>query len=122
MALRILLAAWLATLACRVLVFGDGGTVGAYITVGLFWAVTAVLLALSVRQLILRGERQLEHGLVLGAVLAFLYRMIVDEGPTAPASALLFFVCLVALAVVYVRSVWLTGRGPNDPVSTAAGS
>lgn len=117
MLLRILLAGWIGTLACRVLVFGDGGTLGAYVVVGLFWLSTLALVGLAALRLATRRTKhQLEYALGLGALLAFVFRVFVTDGPAASLSALLFVACLIALAVVCIRDVWMRGR--QGPAST----
>jgi hypothetical protein len=107
MLLRILLAGWVLALACRVIIFRDGGEIGAYACTVVFAITTLGLVLLSASRLLARQQGEtLPFALILAAVLAFIYRIIVTNGPTAPIASWIFAVCVVALLIVYGRRKW----------------
>jgi len=107
MLLRVLLASWVLALASRVILFRDGGEIGAYACTVVFGIATLGLVLLSASRLL--GRRQgetLPFALILAAMLAFVYRIVVTNGPTAPIASWVFVACVVALLIVYGRRKW----------------
>jgi hypothetical protein len=118
MVLRSLLVCWVLALACRIFIFKEGGTLGAYVTVISFWAITFSLVILSIRELMIRKRAEpFRFALVLTMMVTFIYRAVVTEGPTAAVASMLFYGCILALLFVYARSAWKKGRNTQRPVS-----
>lgn len=111
---RTLVVLWLASLAGRVLIFNEGGTVGAYATVLVFWGSTLGLL-LYVGWQYLAGNQSGWTRPVLGAVVlaAFLVRVV--DGPAASIASVVFFGGLLALVILYARSVLARRRSRRLP-------
>lgn len=104
MTFRLLIIGWLTSILARVFLFGGGGEVGAYVSVAVFWVTTAALIGLSAWRLVNKREKHaLPYLLVLIALVAFSYRLVVTDGSTASVSAMLFLACVVGLVVVYVK-------------------
>lgn len=104
MALRILIFIWLASLLARVFLFGEGGEAGAYASVILFWIATAALAGLSIWRLANRRDGDLlPFSLLLTALAAFVYRIVITDGVATPLSSWLFLACVIGLLMVYVK-------------------
>lgn len=104
MLLKVFLAGWVLSLLARVVIFREGGEIGAYACTVLFVISTLGLIVISISRLLDRRQGEtLPFALLLGAILAFIYRIVVTEGPTAPIASWLFFACVVALLIIYVR-------------------
>lgn len=109
--IRVLLASWVLLLASRILLFGEGGTVGAYTSVSLFWLVAAVLITALIWCLFQDGRRNMvEPVLVLAVLVLFCYRGLVTEGPTASVSALLLIAGVGVLMATYLYKLWITAN------------
>lgn len=112
--LWILLTAWVLALASRILIFGEGGTAGAYISVGIFWAITLALIIMSAHRLIRRsGSQAILFTLLLIALLSVVYRAMITSGPTAEISVVVLLLSLLGLIGLSLRNVlkW-RGRRP----------
>lgn len=104
MTFKLLIIGWLTSLLARVFLFGGGGEVGAYVSVVIFWVITATLVGLTVWRLARKSEgNTLPLALLLTALALFVYRIFVTDGVTATISAMLFLACVVSLLLVYVR-------------------
>lgn len=115
--LCVLFIGWALALALRVAVFREGGEVGAYACTGLFAVTTLGLLYISAKHLIFhRPDPSRQYLLALGAVLTFLYRVVVPDGPLAVTASLVFAICTVSLLFVWVRGGW-NHRGQRPPTS-----
>lgn len=113
----ILLMVWILALASRVLIFGEGGTVGAYVSVGIFWVVTFALIAISTQRLIRRSSSQaVLFALLLIAMLSVVYRAVITSGLTAEISVAVFLLSLLSLIGL---SIWNGVKGRSKrPFST----
>lgn len=105
--LRTLLAGWLLALVARVALFREGGEIGAYACSVVFWACTLGLVILSMSKILNRQKGEtLPFVLILTAVLAFIYPILVSRGPTTSIASWVFIVCVVGLLVTYSRRRW----------------
>lgn len=98
-----LLAGWILAVVFRVVFFREGGELGAYACSAVFAAATVGLIILSAVRLTERRQGEtLQAALILGAMLALIFRFLVD-GPAASIGAWVFFLCTVGLVVAYLR-------------------
>lgn len=98
-----LLTAWILAVIFRVVFFREGGEFGAYACTAIFAGATVGLIILSAVRLTERRQGEtLQAALILGAMLALIFRFLV-EGPAASIGAWVFFLCAISLIVVYLR-------------------
>lgn len=97
-----LAAAWIVLIIARLVLFDEGGSLGAYVTVIAFWLVSAVLAAQAV-VLIGNGEGRKEHSLVVLALTAFFLPQVFGQGLASKICFVIFFVAAVSLLVLYVN-------------------
>lgn len=97
---RVLILGWLLVIPIRIFLFPEGGA-GAWVCTGIFALLTLVLLVQCIRGLSRRDtERRRMLILVVVGIAAFVYRGLVQTGPTAPIAAVLAFICGAWLLVV----------------------
>jgi peptidoglycan/LPS O-acetylase OafA/YrhL len=115
--LRLLLVVWALTLAGRILIFGEGGTAGAYASTALFWAIALGLILSLLWGLMRKRGETLERVLALTLLIAFVLRVFVSTGPTASVINLLLFVSVLGLVAVYARKVWKSRGDTRHPAA-----
>jgi hypothetical protein len=116
-AMRILLFGWLAALASRVTIFAEGGA-GGIVSVSIFWACTLGLITIALVQLLRRrqGSRPIvESFLVLIGLLAFISRALIEDGPAADLTALVFLLCIAILVVMVLTAKRRNGHTQSPP-------
>lgn len=106
MLINLFTSVWVLALAARITLFSEGGTIGAYGAVVVLWGATVILILLTLVHMVRSREVHVHPLLIFVALCAFTYRSFVTDGPTAIVSSLLFFACVVGLAVLYVRAAW----------------
>jgi chromate transport protein ChrA len=116
LSLWVLSASWALALVARVALFREGDTVGAYACTVIFAIATAGLVGIAVWRLVAdpRGER-LKYGLILGALLAFVSRTLMEDGPAASAAVMVFLLCALGLLFVLIRDAWDRSKQNPDP-------
>jgi type IV secretory pathway VirB2 component (pilin) len=118
--LAILLVAWVLPLIFRVVLFREGGEIGAYACTIVFAIASIGLAILSIVKLIdHRPGETLPFALILVAMLSFAYRAFVD-GPTASIASLIFYACVMGLMIIFGRRKW-GNDGPTAPPISANG-
>jgi hypothetical protein len=104
-----LAVAWVVLITARVVIFNEGGSLGAYVVVVAFSLMSAVLAIQSV-VLLISGEGRWEQRVILIALAAFFFPQISGQGLAARICFVTFLVAVLSLIVIYLRRLRTHGH------------
>lgn len=105
----VLAVVWLVLITARVVIFNEGGSVGAYAVVIPFW-LTSALLAARALMVLASGESSWEHRFILIGLSAFFIPPITGQGLAAQVCFVAFLISVLSLIVIYTKRLRVKGH------------